>query len=160
MRCPLPLVIDTDGGTDDAVAIWWALTEPGVELVALIATGGNVSRDIAATNCNRILTAAGRLGIPIALGAEGPMGGRLSSWCRRCHSRRRRAGRPRRIEAGGRRRSRRGAATIFLSRLMADQLGELALATIGPVSTLAGALRTDPALASRVGALAVRVGGR
>ncbi|MBW3642138.1 MAG: nucleoside hydrolase [Actinobacteria bacterium] len=75
MRCPLPLVIDTDGGTDDAVAIWWALTEPGVELVALIATGGNVSRDIAATNCNRILTAAGRLGIPIALGAEGPMGG-------------------------------------------------------------------------------------
>lgn len=159
MRRPLPLVIDTDGGTDDAVAIWWALTDPGVEVVALIATWGNVSRDIAAVNCSRLLTAAGRPDIPIALGAEGPigatpvppgagvaihgedgLGGHAASWPVGDVAP---IGEP---------------ATIFLSRLLAEHPGELALATIGPLSTLAEALQTDAALASRVGELAVMGG--
>ena len=76
---PVALVVDTDGGTDDAVALWWALADPRVELVAIVVTAGVVGRDAAATNVLRILHAAQRGDIPVALGATGVGGERLTA---------------------------------------------------------------------------------
>ena len=37
-----PIVVDTDGGVDDAVALWWALTDPALDVVAITVVWGNV----------------------------------------------------------------------------------------------------------------------
>ena len=42
-----PVIIDTDGGVDDAVALWWALTDPALDVVAITVVWGNVDIDIA-----------------------------------------------------------------------------------------------------------------
>ena len=55
-----PVVIDTDGGVDDAVALWWALTDPGLDVVAITVVWGNVDVEIATASVLRVLHAAGR----------------------------------------------------------------------------------------------------
>src|SRR5262249_61201996 len=70
----VPVVIDTDPGIDDAVALWWALASPAVDVVALTAVHGNVGVELAAANAARILQAAGRPDIPVAVGEATALG--------------------------------------------------------------------------------------
>jgi len=74
-QTPLAVVIDTDAGVDDAVAIAWLLaqTERPVEILGFAAVAGNTSVDNAANNVLTLLDAAGRTDIPVVLGAEGPL---------------------------------------------------------------------------------------
>ena len=71
---PRPLIFDTDGGVDDCVALWWALSDPGVRLLGITTTAGAVPERLAATSVLKVLAAAGRLDIPVAVGAPGPFG--------------------------------------------------------------------------------------
>ena len=50
-----PILIDTDMGVDDAVAIALALSSGEVELAGLVSVGGNVSLDQATRNIGRLL---------------------------------------------------------------------------------------------------------
>ncbi len=70
------LIIDTDPGVDDAIAILMALAAPGVEVVGLTTLGGNVPRARATRNALALLEAAGRRDIPVARGAARPRTGR------------------------------------------------------------------------------------
>ena len=67
-----PIVIDTDGGVDDAVALWWALTDPELEVVAITVVWGNVDVETATASVLRVVHAAGRDDVPVAVGARGP----------------------------------------------------------------------------------------
>ena len=78
MTKPVRLIIDTDSGVDDAVAILMALTAPGAEAVGLTTVGGNVSLARATRNALALLQAAGRPEIPVARGAARPLRGRPS----------------------------------------------------------------------------------
>jgi purine nucleosidase len=71
---PTRVVFDSDGGVDDAAALWWACTSPDIELVAVTAVGGNVGVERAATNLATVLHSAGRSGVPVAVGPPGPAG--------------------------------------------------------------------------------------
>lgn len=73
-RPPVPLIVDTDGGVDDAVALWLAATVPDVELRAVTVVHGNVPVDVAAANVCRVLEAAGRPDVPVVVGADRPLG--------------------------------------------------------------------------------------
>ena len=70
------LLIDTDPGVDDAIAILMALAAPNAEMVGLSTVGGNVSRARATRNALALLQAAGRPDIPVARGAARPLQGR------------------------------------------------------------------------------------
>ena len=72
----LRLILDTDPGVDDAVAILMALAAPQAEVVGLTTLGGNVPRARATRNALSLLQAAGRSGIPVAQGAARPLSGR------------------------------------------------------------------------------------
>ncbi len=52
---PRPVLIDTDMGADDAVAITLALSAAEVDLVGLVSVGGNVSLEQATSNIARLL---------------------------------------------------------------------------------------------------------
>ena len=69
------LVIDTDPGVDDAIAILMALAAPGVEIIGLTTLGGNVPRARATRNALALLQAAGQADIPVARGAARPIKG-------------------------------------------------------------------------------------
>jgi purine nucleosidase len=68
----IKMMIDTDGGVDDAVAILWAATSPLVDLLGISVVHGNVSLHQAGQNVCRILELAGRDDVPVALGEEHP----------------------------------------------------------------------------------------
>lgn len=70
----IQLIIDTDGGIDDAVAIFFAATDPNVNLVAVTVVHGNVAVEQAGDNVLRVLEAADRSDVPVALGASEALG--------------------------------------------------------------------------------------
>jgi inosine-uridine nucleoside N-ribohydrolase len=61
---PRKIVIDTDPGIDDAMAIFYALASPELEVVGLTTIFGNVETELATTNALRLLEIAGRSDIP------------------------------------------------------------------------------------------------
>src|ERR1700741_338150 len=72
--CPLMpdicrMILDTDPGIDDAMAILFALRRPGIRLEALTTVFGNTDVDTATANALRILELADRTEIPVARGA-------------------------------------------------------------------------------------------
>ncbi|GMV97641.1 MAG: purine nucleosidase [Phycisphaerae bacterium] len=56
---PTPILIDTDMGVDDALAIALALAGGGLELAGLVSVGGNVPLDQATGNIGRVLAGLG-----------------------------------------------------------------------------------------------------
>jgi purine nucleosidase len=67
------IIIDTDPGQDDAVAILLALGSPELEVVGITAVAGNVPLELTQTNARKICELAGRSDIPVYAGAAAPM---------------------------------------------------------------------------------------
>ena len=67
------LVIDTDAGIDDAVALLLALAFPGAEIVAITTVAGNVSLEKVTRNVGVVLDAAGAAAIPVHAGCAKPL---------------------------------------------------------------------------------------
>jgi inosine-uridine nucleoside N-ribohydrolase len=70
---PRRILIDTDPGIDDAMAIFYALASPELEVVGLTTVFGNAHTDVCTTNALRLLDIAGRPDIPVAQGASRPL---------------------------------------------------------------------------------------
>ncbi len=72
---PQPIIIDTDPGIDDAVAILLALASPELEVQGLVAVAGNLPLAATATNARAIVELAGRPEIAVYAGCPRPIGG-------------------------------------------------------------------------------------
>ncbi len=73
---PTPLIIDTDPGIDDALALLLALSSPEVAVEAITVVGGNVSLETCVRNTLLTLEASGTPNPPpVAAGAAGPLVG-------------------------------------------------------------------------------------
>ena len=71
---PVRLVLDLDAGIDDALALAYALGSSEVELVAVVASYGNVTQERAARNACALLDLLGRPDVPVYAGADRPLG--------------------------------------------------------------------------------------
>ena len=69
----MKIIIDTDPGIDDAMAIVYALAAPQLEVLGLTTVFGNAHVDVCTTNAIRVLDIAGRPDIPVAQGAARPL---------------------------------------------------------------------------------------
>ncbi|MCU5775672.1 nucleoside hydrolase [Erwiniaceae bacterium BAC15a-03b] len=69
------IIIDTDPGVDDAVALWLALASPQLEIVGITTVAGNVPLNDVCQNAGRILALSGRLDVPLFAGAAEPLVG-------------------------------------------------------------------------------------
>ena len=68
------IIIDTDPGQDDAIAILLALAESErLDLLGITTVAGNVPVDLTTTNALRLLELAGRPDIPVFRGASRPL---------------------------------------------------------------------------------------
>jgi inosine-uridine nucleoside N-ribohydrolase len=64
-----PVIIDTDPGLDDALALLLALGSPELDLIGVTTVAGNTTLANATANALRVLELAGRTDIPVAAGA-------------------------------------------------------------------------------------------
>ncbi len=67
------MIIDTDPGVDDAVALMLAVASPEVQLLAVTTVFGNVGVQITTANALRLRALAGFDQLPVAAGADRPM---------------------------------------------------------------------------------------
>ncbi len=70
---PTKIIIDTDPGIDDAMAIVYALASPELDVIGLTTVFGNAHVETCTNNALRILDIAGRPDIPVAQGAGRPL---------------------------------------------------------------------------------------
>jgi inosine-uridine nucleoside N-ribohydrolase len=73
----MKVIIDTDPGTDDALALIMALNWRKLDIQALTTVGGNASLARATRNALRLLEYMGRTDIPVHKGASRPLKGRF-----------------------------------------------------------------------------------
>lgn len=71
---PRKIIIDTDPGQDDAVAILLALASPEeIEVLGIVAVAGNVGLAQNAINARKVVELSGRTDIPVYAGCARPM---------------------------------------------------------------------------------------
>jgi pyrimidine-specific ribonucleoside hydrolase len=152
---PVPLVIDTDPGIDDALAILLALASPEVDLRLVTTVHGNVDLDRTTDNALRVLHLAGRSDIPVAAGAAASL----------VHPQPERAGHVHGAAGlGGVELAASPAgvdprpAVIALADLLTSSPAPVTVAAIGPLTNLALLVRVFPDAAARIGRLVVMGG--
>ena len=67
------IIIDTDPGQDDAIAILLALSSPELEVAGIVAVAGNVPLALTSVNVRKVCELAGRPDMPVYEGAVRPM---------------------------------------------------------------------------------------
>lgn len=136
---PQKLIIDTDPGVDDMVAILAALHAEDIELLALTTVGGNVGIETTTANALRILARGGRPEIPVHPGlagahtaahVHGDDGLSGCPWPPSAH--------PAQPEH----------AVDFLARVLLNS--DITLACLGPLTNLAAALKINPNLTNKI----------
>ena len=155
MPTPLPLVIDTDPGIDDALAILLALASPEVDLRLVTTVHGNVELAQTTENALRVLHLAGRSDVPVAAGARESL----------VHPQPERAGHVHGAAGLG------GVelpppppsldprhAVVALAELLTTSPEPVTVAAVGPLTNIALLLRMFPDAAARIGRLVVMGG--
>jgi inosine-uridine nucleoside N-ribohydrolase len=138
----LPVVLDVDTGTDDALALAYAVASPGIELVAVTTVAGNV--DVAKTTANTlsVLDWLGARDVPVHRGASRPLV-RPHQDASYFHDEGGLGGAqiPQSTRSVG---ADKGPAALI--RLARQRPGELTLVALGPLTNLAIALNVEPEL--------------
>jgi purine nucleosidase len=71
---PRSIIIDTDPGQDDAVAILAALASPEeLEVLGIVGVAGNVPLDLSVLNARKIVELSGRTDVKVYAGCDKPM---------------------------------------------------------------------------------------
>jgi inosine-uridine nucleoside N-ribohydrolase len=76
-QTPRRVIIDTDPGVDDAMAILLALNSPELKVEALSVVPGNVEAWQGLENALKLVSLAGRCDVPVAGGAQHPLNQKL-----------------------------------------------------------------------------------
>src|SRR3546814_18059959 len=68
-----PIIIDTDPGQDDAIAILLALASPELEVLGITTVAGNVPLPLTQKNARKVCEPAGRPDVKVFAGCPRPM---------------------------------------------------------------------------------------
>jgi purine nucleosidase/pyrimidine-specific ribonucleoside hydrolase len=143
---PIPLIIDSDPGLDDALAIGLAAAAPEIRLLAVTTVGGNADVARCTENALRLLHAFGRDDVPVAEGAAGAL---LGSIVRATEVHGESGIGDTRLDPAPNEPLPEGAVAL-MARLIADSPEPVAIAPIGPLTNVALLLRLYPHLAGRI----------
>lgn len=141
------VIIDTDPGVDDAIAILLALSaRTEIEVLALTTVNGNVGLEHVTENALQILHLAGREDIPVYKGEARPLAG-VNPHCERIHGEDGLGG----VRISGvTKDTEKESAVEFLVRAAREKRDELTLLLIGPLTNIAKAIQMDPEFVSNV----------
>ena len=152
---PTRLIIDTDGGIDDALALILALRSPEVEVVGVSTVSGNVRVEQAAINALRVIELFDHRDIWVAQGLGNPLI-RDPIRATRFHG----------TDGLGdsnlpqpRMRARKESAIdLIVDQLNKEKDNDLAIVCIGPLTNIAAVLTNSPSISGRIGELLIMGG--
>ena len=150
----IPLLIDTDPGVDDALAILMALNSPDHDVVGLSIAAGNVGLDHTVRNALKLCEVAGRNDVPVFVGAPQPLLHRAED-AAAVH------GNDGFGDTGyppAQRQADAEHAALAIIRLSHEHAGRLMIVALAPLTNVALALKLDPTLPQRVARLVVMGG--
>ena len=142
------IIIDTDPGQDDAVAILLALASPEeLEVLGIVAVAGNVPLALTEKNARRIVELAGRTDVPVHAGCGRPMVRSLRT-AEHVHGRTGLDGYA--LPEPAIPLAEKHGVDFIVDTVMAAGEGEITLCTLGPLTNVAMALIKQPAIAGRL----------
>jgi inosine-uridine nucleoside N-ribohydrolase len=150
-----PLLIDTDPGVDDAMAILMALASPELDVLGLTTIFGNAATEVTTRNAFSLLETAGRTDIPVAVGRSDPIAADYLGPVPQVHGTDglgdanlfAPSGSP--VEAD---------AASFIHQTVSARPNEVTVMTLGPVTNLADAITRFPDLVHLVDQVVVMGG--
>ena len=153
---PRKIIIDTDPGQDDAVAILLALaSRDALDVLAITAVAGNVPLELTARNARVVCELAGRPDMAVHSGCDRPLARPLTT-AEHVHGKTGLDGAdlpaPRMGLAGMH------AVEAIIHHVRREPKGTVTLCPLGPLTNIATALRQAPDIAGRIGEI-VLMGG-
>ena len=148
------VIIDTDPGVDDALALLLAMRSPELKIEAITAVAGNVPLELTLPNALRMVEIAGRTDIPVAAGAKSPLVRRLVT-ATYAHGENGLGGA---IFPEPKTKPVNEPAAEIIRQIVRKFPAEVTLLTIGPLTNIATALNSDSELAGLIRGL-VMMGG-
>jgi inosine-uridine nucleoside N-ribohydrolase len=149
------ILIDTDPGIDDAMAIFYAALHPDIEIVGMTSIFGNVTTNIAVRNAIVLAEKVGQP-IPVAKGADKPLVMEPNDVSDYVHG----------VEGFGtmaaqpiKSKPLNEPAHEFICRMINENPGEIILCPIGPLTNIALALEHDPTIVTKAKAVYIMGGG-
>ncbi len=141
------IIIDTDPGQDDAVAILLALASPELEVMGITAVAGNVPLALTARNARVVCELAGRGEVPVFAGCDAPLARPLVT-AEHVHGKTGLDGadlpEPQAALQG------RHGVDYLIDTLRAEPAGTVTLCALGPLTNLATAFARAPDIVARV----------
>ena len=152
---PRKIIIDTDPGQDDAVAILLALASPELEVLGVTAVAGNVPLPLTALNARKVVELSGRADVPVFAGCERPLAHSLTT-AEHVHGKSGLDGaclpEPQLALQDAH------AVDFIVETLRAHSPGTVTLCPLGPLTNIATALRKAPDIAPKLAEI-VLMGG-
>ncbi|MGR3511828.1 MAG: nucleoside hydrolase [Paracoccaceae bacterium] len=152
---PRNIIIDTDPGQDDAVAILLALASPELNVMGITAVAGNVPLALTERNARIVCELAGRTDIKVFAGADTPMGRKLVT-AEHVHGKTGLDGPP--LADPTMPLQSTHAVDFLIETLQSEPPGTVTLVPIGPLTNIALALQQAPDIAGRIAEI-VLMGG-
>ncbi|GAB4453973.1 MAG: nucleoside hydrolase [Anaerolineae bacterium] len=149
------IIIDTDPGVDDSMAILFAFKSPELEVVGLTTIFGNVTTAQATENGLRLVEFAGCPQVPVAHGAELPLVVPLDYVADFVHGS---DGLGNTNPPPPQGRPHPKTAAEFIVDTVMSHPGEITLVPVGPLTNLALALALEPRIAQNVAGVVVMGG--
>jgi inosine-uridine nucleoside N-ribohydrolase len=140
------VIIDTDPGVDDALALLLAMRSPELKIEAITPVAGNVPLELTLPNALRMVEIAGRTDIPVAAGAKKPLMRRLVT-AAYAHGENGLGGS---VFPEPSAKPVAEPAAEFIRAIVCRYPGEVTLIPIGPLTNIATALSLDAELAGKV----------
>ncbi|MGB3690500.1 MAG: nucleoside hydrolase [Jannaschia helgolandensis] len=141
------IIIDTDPGQDDAVAILLALASPELQVLGLTAVAGNVPLDLTARNARIVCELARRPDVPVFAGCDRPLARDLVT-AEHVHGKTGLDG-PQMAEPTMPLQDIH-AVDFIIETLRAEAPGTVTLCPLGPLTNIATAFRRAPDIVARV----------
>lgn len=150
------IIIDTDPGQDDAMAILLALASPELDVLGITAVAGNVPLKLTEKNARKICELAGRPDIKVYAGADRPLVRQLVT-AEEVHGKTGLDGpdlpEPKMPLQEGH------AVDFLIETLMREESGAVTLCPLGPLTNIALALAREPRIAARIKRIVLMGGG-
>lgn len=142
------IIIDTDPGQDDAVALLLALASPEeLDILGIVAVAGNVGLAQNARNALKVVELSGRTEVPVHAGCERPMRRKLRT-AEHVHG-------PTGLDGPDlpepkKTLEERHGVDFIIDTLRKEEAGAVTLCTLGPLTNVAMALIKAPDIAPRI----------
>ena len=156
MSAAQKIIIDTDPGQDDAVAILLALASPELEVLGITAVAGNVPLRLTEKNARKICELAGRPETRVFAGAIRPLVRPLVT-AEYVHGKTGLDGPD--LPEPKMPLEKQHAVDFIVETLMAEESGAVTLCALGPLTNIALALIREPKIAGRIKEIVLMGGG-